>query len=88
MVTELMKQPQYHPLSVAEQAVTLFGANRGYFDDVPVDKALSFEAALRQFVKSKYAELFNRIETSKDLPEADEKALASAIEDFKKTGSF
>jgi F-type H+-transporting ATPase subunit alpha len=88
MVTELMKQPQYHPLSVAEQAVTLFGANRGYFDDVPVDKALAFEAALRQFVKSKYAELFNRIETSKDLPEADEKALASAIEDFKKTGSF
>jgi F-type H+-transporting ATPase subunit alpha len=88
MVTELMKQPQYHPLSVAEQALTLFAANRGYFDDVPVDKALSFEAALRQFVKSKYAELFNRIETTKDMNEADEKALASAIEDFKKTGSF
>src|SRR5512136_2585656 len=36
MVTELMKQPQYHPLSVAEQAVTLFAVNRGYLDDVPV----------------------------------------------------
>ena len=88
MVTELMKQPQYHPLSVAEQALTLFGVNRGYFDDVPTDKALSFEAAMRQFVKSKYADLFDRIETAKDLSEADEKALASAIEDFKKTGSF
>jgi F-type H+-transporting ATPase subunit alpha len=44
--------------------------------------------ALRQFVKSKYAELWNRIENNKDLPEADEKALAAAIEDFKKTGTF
>jgi F-type H+-transporting ATPase subunit alpha len=88
MVTELMKQPQYRPLSVAEQAVTLFAANRGYFDDVPVDKALSFETALRQFMRSKYAELFNRIESTGDMKADDEKALAAAIEDFKKTGTF
>jgi len=88
MVTELMKQPQYQPLSVAEQALTLFAANRGYFDDVPIEKALSFEAALRQFVRSKYAELFNRIETTMDMSADDEKALASAIEDFKKSGTF
>src|SRR5213594_1335684 len=48
LVTELMKQPQYHPLQVNEMALTLFAVNRGYFDDVPVDKALAFEAALRQ----------------------------------------
>ena len=47
VVTELMKQPQYSPLSVAEQALTLFAVNRGYYDDVPVDKALAFESALR-----------------------------------------
>ena len=88
MVTELMKQPQYQPLSVAEQALTLFAANRGYFDDVPIEKALSFEASLRQFVKSKYGELFNRIETTMDMNADDEKALASAIEDFKKSGTF
>ena len=88
MVTELMKQPQYHPLSVAEQAITLFAANRGYLDDVAVDKALSFEAALRQFVRSKYAELFNRLEKTMDLTADDEKALAAAIEDFKKSGTF
>ena len=40
LVTELMKQPQYHPLQVNEMALTLFAVNRGYFDDVPVDKAL------------------------------------------------
>jgi F-type H+-transporting ATPase subunit alpha len=83
-----MKQPQYRPLSVAEQALTLFAANRGYLDDVPVDKGLAFEAALRQFVKSKYAQLFNRIEDTKDHTGDDEKALAAAIEDFRKTGTY
>ena len=47
LVTELMKQPQYQPLQVNEMALTLFAVNKGYFDDVPVEKALAFEAALR-----------------------------------------
>jgi F-type H+-transporting ATPase subunit alpha len=88
MVTELMKQPQYHPLSVAEQAITLFAVNRGYLDDVPVEKGLAFESSLRQFLKSGFTQLFDRIESTKDLTTDDEKALASAIEDFKKTGTY
>jgi len=88
MVTELMKQSQYAPLSVADQALTLFAANGGYYDDVPVEKALAFESALRSFMRSKYAELHGRIEQTKDLTADDEKALAAAIEDFKKTGTF
>src|SRR5512133_523601 len=88
MVTELMKQPQYSPLSVAEQAITLFGVNRGYFDDVDVKRALAFEAALRSHVKSKYKDLFDRIETTKDMNADDEKALVAAIEDFKKNGAY
>ena len=83
-----MKQPQYSPLSVAEQALTLFAVNRGYYDDVPVEKALAFESALRQFVKSKYAAIFDKIETTKEMSADDEKALAAAIEDFKKTGTY
>jgi F-type H+-transporting ATPase subunit alpha len=88
LVTELMKQPQYHPLSVAEQAITLFAVNRGYLDDVPVEKGLAFESSLRQFLKSGFTQLFDRIESTKDLTADDEKALASAIEDFKKTGTY
>jgi len=87
-VTELMKQPQYHPLQVNEMALTLFAVNRGYFDDVPVDKALAFESAMRQFMKSKYAAIMDKIAQTNDLSADDEKALAAAIEDFKKTGSF
>jgi F-type H+-transporting ATPase subunit alpha len=51
MVTELMKQPQYHPLQVWEMAVTLFAVNNGFFDDVDVKKALAcgaLDARLRQ----------------------------------------
>src|SRR5215216_4586310 len=57
MVTELMKQPQYEPLQVWEMALTLFAVNNGYFDDVPVAKALAAEAALRSHVKTKFGEL-------------------------------
>jgi F-type H+-transporting ATPase subunit alpha len=88
LVTEVMKQPQYQPLQVNEMALTLFAVNRGFFDDVPVEKALAFESALRQFMKSKYAPIMDRIEQTKDLNADDEKALAAAIEDFKKTGTY
>ena len=88
VVTELMKQPQYAPLSVPEQALTLFSVNNGYYDDVPVEKALAFEAALRQFMKTKYAAIMDKIAKTFDLAGDDEKALRAAIEDFKKTGTY
>src|SRR5437763_1687148 len=88
LVTELMKQPQYSPLSVSEEALTLFSVNKGYYDDVPVEKALAFEAGLRQFVKSKYAALIDKLEQTKDMDAEGEQALAAAIEDFKKNGTF
>jgi len=88
LVTELMKQPQYEPLQVNEMAVTLFAVTKGYYDDVPVEKALGFEAALRAYLKSKYAPLMDNIEKVKDLSADDEKALTAAIEDFKKNGVY
>jgi F-type H+-transporting ATPase subunit alpha len=88
MVTELMKQPQYQPLAVWEMALTLFAVNNGYFDDIEVKKALAAERSLRDYAKSKYAELVNNIETKKDLSADDEKALKAAVDDWKKNGSF
>ena len=88
MVTELMKQPQYEPLSVSDQALTLFAVNRGYYDDVPVEKALAFESALRQFMRTKYAAIVDKIAKTLEMSADDEKALAAAIEDFKKTGTY
>jgi F-type H+-transporting ATPase subunit alpha len=88
LVTELMKQPQYSPISVAEQAITLFAVSKGYFDGVEVKRALAFENALRSHVKSKYKDLFDRIEARQDLNADDEKALVAAIEDFTKNGAY
>ena len=88
MVTELMKQPQYQPLQVWEIALTLFSVSGGFFDDIDVKKALAAERSLRDFVKSKYAELVNRIESSKDLTKEDEAKLLEAVKDWKKNGTY
>jgi len=88
MVTELMKQPQYHPLQVWEQAVTLFAVNNGHFDDIDIKKALGAEKAMREFLRARNGELVDRIESSKDLSKDDEAALEAAIKEFKKSGAY
>jgi F-type H+-transporting ATPase subunit alpha len=88
LVTELMKQTQYSPLSVSEMAVSLLAANQGYLDDVAVNKVLAFESALHSFLKSKYKAIMDKIEETKDLSGDDQKALEAAIQDFKATNAY
>jgi len=88
MVTELMKQPQYQPLSVSEMALTLFAVNNGYFDDIDVKKALAAERSMRDYIKATFADLANRMEEKKELSADDEKLLKSAVEEWKKKGSY
>jgi F-type H+-transporting ATPase subunit alpha len=87
-VTELMKQPQYQPLQVWEQAVILFAVNNGHFDDIAVEKALAAERALRDFLKTKHASFVEKLESSKDLPKEEEEKLTAAIQDFKKSAAY
>ena len=88
LVTELMKQNQYSPMSISEMAVTLFAVNKGYMDAVDVKKALSFEAALQAFMKSKHGELMNTIENERDVSADSEKTLTGAIEEFKASSVY
>ena len=88
MVTELMKQAQYATLSVAEMALTLFAVNKGYLDDVEVNRALVFESALRGHMRSKYSAIMDKIKTSGDLDAETEKELDAAVQDFKSSGSY
>ena len=88
MVTELMKQAQYQPLQVWEMALTLFGVNNGYFDDVDVKKALAAERSMRDYIKDKYAAVCDRIESTKDLSKEDEETLHEAVKDWKKNGTY
>jgi F-type H+-transporting ATPase subunit alpha len=69
-------------------AVSLFAVNKGYFDDIEVKQVLPFESGLHAFMKTKHAELLNKIEQTKALDKDAEAALAAAIGDFKKSGAF
>jgi F-type H+-transporting ATPase subunit alpha len=69
-------------------ALTLFAVNNGYYDDVEVPRALAAERAMRDYMKGKFGELMDRIESTKDLSKDDEAKLHEAIKDFKKNGSY
>ena len=87
MVTELMKQPQYQPLQVWEEALVLYAVNNGYYDDVNVGDAMKVERAMREYLKTHYADLVDSIETNKALSKEDEERLKGAIAEFKKNGA-
>ena len=87
-VTELMKQGQYAPLTVAEMAVSLFAANEGLIDDVPVNKVVDFEAAMHAHVKSNHADILDKINESGDYNDEIVKGMTAAIEDFKSNGVY
>ncbi|GGI19278.1 MAG: F0F1 ATP synthase subunit alpha [Oxalicibacterium faecigallinarum] len=84
-VTELLKQAQYAPLSISLMAVSLFAANKGFFDSLEVKDVLRFESGLHGFMKSSHAALLQKIEDTKKLEKDDEATLADAIADFKKS---
>ncbi len=87
-VTELMKQGQYSPLSVAEMAISLFAANEGYLDDVEADKVVDFEAALLSYMVGSQSELMDKVNESGDWNDAIEKAFHAALKDFKANNSW
>ncbi|BDZ73844.1 MULTISPECIES: F0F1 ATP synthase subunit alpha [Methylophaga] len=87
-VTELMKQKQYQPLSVAEMAVSLFAANEGFLDDVEVNKVGDFEAALLANMHSNQADLMATINETGNFNDDIAAQMKTAIESFKKTGSW
>ena len=87
-VTELMKQGQYSPLSVAEMAVSLFAANEGYLDDVAANKVVNFEAALHAYMRSSQKALLDQINESGDYNDDIKASLEKALQDFKANNTW
>jgi F-type H+-transporting ATPase subunit alpha len=81
-VTELMKQKQYAPMSVAEMALSLYAANGGYFDKVDRRKVVETEAGLQSFARSTCAELLKSINSKPDLSKDVEAALKKCCDEF------
>ena len=84
-VTELMKQKQYSPLSVAHMAASIYAVNEGFLDDLPVAKVLPFESGLHQFLDTSHADLVSKINEKGDWNNDLEAGLKGAITAFKKT---
>jgi F-type H+-transporting ATPase subunit alpha len=87
-VTELMKQAQYSPMTIAEMAMSLYAANEGYLDEVPVNKIVDFEAAMLAHVKSSNADLIENINASGDYNDEIEATMRAALDEFKANGAY
>ncbi len=87
-VTELMKQTQYSPYSIAQMAVSLFAATKGFLDDIDVDKIVDFEDALQDYMKANHADLMAKINESGDYNDEIESALNDAVTAFKSNSSW
>ncbi len=87
-ITELMKQKQYDPLSVAEMGLSLYAVEKGFLDDVPVAQVTAFEAALHGFMHSLHAPLMAQINEAGGYDDAIDAKLKAALIEFKQTGSW
>ncbi|MCH8059914.1 MAG: F0F1 ATP synthase subunit alpha, partial [Proteobacteria bacterium] len=87
-VTELMKQKQYSPLSVAEMALSLYAVNEGFLDDIEVAKVLDYETALHGFAKTNHGELLESINKTGDYNEEIAGQLMNVCADFAEKGAF
>ncbi len=87
-VTELMKQKQYAPMSVAEQALSIYAVDNGYMDTVPVNKIADFESGLQAHFANTQGELMKNIDATGDWNGDLEAGFKAGIEEFVKTGTW
>jgi F-type H+-transporting ATPase subunit alpha len=84
-LTELLKQPQFSPLKMEEQACVIYAGVNGYLDALPVSKVRAFEDGLLSLLRGKHADLLTSIGTSKDLSDKDAATLKGVVEGFAKS---
>jgi F-type H+-transporting ATPase subunit alpha len=87
-VTELMKQKQYAPMTIAQMALSIYAVNEGYLDDVPMHKVGDFESGLHAHFANTQGELMARIVATGDWNDEIEAVFKQGISDFKATGTW
>jgi F-type H+/Na+-transporting ATPase subunit alpha len=87
-VTEVMKQKQYTPMSVAEMALSIYAVNNGYMDKVELKKIVDFETALQAFAHSNHQAMLDAVNANPKLTKENEAAMKKCIEDFVATGTY
>jgi F-type H+-transporting ATPase subunit alpha len=81
---EILKQPQYEPMPVAEQVAIIFAVTKGYLDDVPLENVRAFEKSFLEFARNSRPEVLEKIRAEKELTDEVSAALVDAVETFKK----
>ncbi|MGA2670739.1 MAG: F0F1 ATP synthase subunit alpha [Dehalococcoidia bacterium] len=82
-ITEVLKQPQYSPMSLGKEVMILYAVTNGYLDDVPVDKVIAWEGNFHRFMETNHPELEQKINDDKETKPETEEALKKAIKEFK-----
>merc|ERR1712007_25599 len=86
-VTELMKQPQFSPMTVANMAMSLFAVEKGYLDDVALKDIVSFEKDLQDFVSSSHSDVLNNVNEKFNYDKEVENKFHEIVKEFKNTQS-
>ncbi len=84
-LTELLKQPQFSPVPVEEQVVSIFAGTRGYLDTIPVSEVSHFEASMLRELRATHPELLTAIRTEQEISPEVEKGLSEFLDGFVKT---
>jgi F-type H+-transporting ATPase subunit alpha len=82
-ITEVLKQPQYSPMSLGKEVLILYAVTNGYLNDVPVDKVIAWEGNFHRFMETNHPELEQKINDDKEIKPETEEALKAAIKEFK-----
>ena len=84
-LTELLKQPQFSPLKMEEQAVVIYAGVHGYLDPLPVERVRAFEEGLLGLMRTQHADILAAIRDSRDLDDATAAKLKAAVDDYAKS---
>ena len=87
-VTELMKQKQYAPMSIADQAAVIFASNEGYLTDVPVDKIGAFETAYLRYMNDEHAQFMQEINDTANYNDEIANKFKASLDAFKQNHSY
>ena len=87
-ITEILKQPQYSPLSLENEVMILYAVTNGYLDEIPIEKISSFEQAFYRFMETNHPETGKSIKTEKLITTEIENTLKKAIAEFKQSAAY
>ena len=82
-MVELLKQPQYRPMHVLDQVLSIFAGTRGFLDDVPIKEVSAWEAAMLQYIHDQRGDILHHLEEQNDLNDEMVEKISAALREFK-----